>query len=183
MATSNKSGLKSGSLKYSDVFVKWEKKLFLPLQCKSNDIKKACLTSDSSSLDCIYKMYFRIFWLTVIFKGKRPTCALQAILEALLFTSKYHLQNWRCAFSICEPSQDCDILEMCDRYLKTDLMISHVVDFYTHVYKHVIRRKAGHLVWIYFKYNNPWLGQCSSGALQTFVGHRSFFLGNLTNAR
>ena len=51
-------------------------------------------------------------------------------------------------------------------------MISHVVDFYTHVYKHVIRRKAGHLVRIFFKYNNLWLGQCSSGALRTFVGHR-----------
>ena len=50
-------------------------------------------------------MYLRIFWLIVIFKGKRPSSALQAILEALLFTSKYRLQNWRCAFSICEPSQ------------------------------------------------------------------------------
>ena len=50
MAISNKSGLKSGSLKYSDIFIKWEWKLFLPLQCKSNDIKTACLTRDSSSL-------------------------------------------------------------------------------------------------------------------------------------
>ena len=79
----------------------WEWKLFLPLQFKSNDIKEACLTRDSSSLDCIYKMYLRIFWLIVIFKGKRPSSALQAILEALLFTSKYRLQNWRCAFSNC----------------------------------------------------------------------------------
>ena len=47
---SYKSGLKSGSLKYSDIFIKWEWKLFLPLQCKSNDIKKTCLTRDSSSL-------------------------------------------------------------------------------------------------------------------------------------
>ena len=50
-------------------------------------------------------MYLSRFWLTVIFKGKRPSSALQAILEALLFISKYRLQNWRCAFSICEPSQ------------------------------------------------------------------------------
>ena len=50
-------------------------------------------------------MYLRIFWLIVIFKGKRPSSALQGILEALFFTSKYLLQNWRCAFSICEPSQ------------------------------------------------------------------------------
>ena len=68
-------------------------------------LKKACLTRDSSSLDCIYKMYLRIFWLIVIFKRKRPSPALQAILEALLFTSKYRLQHWRCAFSICKPSQ------------------------------------------------------------------------------
>ena len=34
---------------------------FLPLQCESNDIRKACLTRDSSSLDCIYKMYFENF--------------------------------------------------------------------------------------------------------------------------
>ena len=77
----------------------------MPLQCKSNDIKKTCSTRDSSSLDCIYKMYLRILWLIVIFIGKRPSSVLQAILEALLFTSKYRLQNWRCAFAICEPSQ------------------------------------------------------------------------------
>ena len=106
MAISNKSGLKSGSLiKVFWHIHKWEWKLFLPLQCKSNDIKKACLTRDSSSLDSIYKMYLRIFWLIVIFKGKRPSSALQVILEALLCTSKYRLQNWRCAFWICEPSQ------------------------------------------------------------------------------
>ena len=29
----------------------------------------------------------------MIFKGKRPSSALQAILEALLFTSKYRSQN------------------------------------------------------------------------------------------
>ena len=50
-------------------------------------------------------MYLRIFVLIVDFKEKRPSSALQAILEALLFTSKHRLQNWRCAFSICEPSQ------------------------------------------------------------------------------
>ena len=50
-------------------------------------------------------MYVRIFWLIVIFKEKRASYALQAILEALLFTSKYRLQNWRCALSICKPSQ------------------------------------------------------------------------------
>ena len=48
------------------MFIKWEWKLFLPLQCKSNEIKKACLTKDFSSLDCIYKMYLRIFWLIAI---------------------------------------------------------------------------------------------------------------------
>ena len=50
-------------------------------------------------------MYERIFWFIVIFKEKRASYALQAILEALLFTSKYRLQNWKCAFSICKPSQ------------------------------------------------------------------------------
>ena len=30
--------------------------------------------------------------------------ALQATLEALLFTSYKRLQNWRCVFSICELS-------------------------------------------------------------------------------
>ena len=33
----------------------------MPLQCKSNETKKAYLTKDSSSLDGIYKMYLRIF--------------------------------------------------------------------------------------------------------------------------
>ena len=71
---------------------------------KHEKIEVRAFTSFTSSLDCIYKMYLRIFWLLVIFKGKRPSSALQAILEALLFSSKYRLQNWRCAFSICEPS-------------------------------------------------------------------------------
>ena len=31
--------------------------------------------------------------MIVTFKGKRPSSALQAGLEALLFTSKYRLQN------------------------------------------------------------------------------------------
>ena len=57
----------------------------------------------------IFRLYiqtvFENFWLMVIFKGKRPSSVVQAILEAFLFTSKYRLQNWRCAFSICEPSQ------------------------------------------------------------------------------
>ena len=35
------------------------------------------------------------------------------MLEAFLFTSKYRLQNWRCAFSICEPSQ---VLKFCLAY-------------------------------------------------------------------
>ena len=50
-------------------------------------------------------MYLRIFWLIVILRGKQPSSALQAIVEALLFTYKYPLQNWRCVFSICESSQ------------------------------------------------------------------------------
>jgi len=67
--------------------------------------KKACLTRDSHLKTVYTKCIWEFFWLIVIFKGKRPSSALQAILEALLFTSKYPLQNWRCAFSICEPSQ------------------------------------------------------------------------------
>ena len=50
------SVLKSGMLKYSDIFIKWEWKLLLPLQYKSNDFKKDCLTKDSSSLGLMYKM-------------------------------------------------------------------------------------------------------------------------------
>ena len=56
IAVSNRSVLKSGRLKYSDISIKWEWKLLLPLQYKSNDIKKDCLTKDSSSLDLIYEM-------------------------------------------------------------------------------------------------------------------------------
>ena len=41
------------------------------------------MTRDSSSLDCIHKMYLRFLWLIVTFKGKRPSSALQAILESL----------------------------------------------------------------------------------------------------
>ena len=73
IAMFNKSGLKPRSLKNSDVFINWEWKLFLPLQCKSDDIKRACLTRDSSSLDCIYKMYLRIFLWKVIFKVEPVT--------------------------------------------------------------------------------------------------------------
>ena len=40
------------------------------------------------------------FLLIVIFKGRRPSSALQATLEALLFTSKQRLQNWRCVFDL-----------------------------------------------------------------------------------
>ena len=47
-------------LKYSDISIKWEWKLLLPLQYKSNDIKKDCLTKDSSSLGLMYKMSFVI---------------------------------------------------------------------------------------------------------------------------
>ena len=54
------SVLKSGMLKYSDISIKWEWKLLLPLQYKSNDIKKDCLTKDSSFLGLMYKMYFAI---------------------------------------------------------------------------------------------------------------------------
>ena len=41
----------------------------------------------------------------MISERKRPSYAPQAILEVSLFTSKYRLQNWRCVFMICEPSQ------------------------------------------------------------------------------
>ena len=58
-----------------DIFIKWQWKLFLPLQCKSNDIKKACLTRDSSTSD----VFENFFWLIVIFKGKRSSSALQAL--------------------------------------------------------------------------------------------------------
>ena len=48
-------------------------------------------------------MHLRIFWLIVIFKGKRPSSSLQAILEALLFTSKYRffskLFHWSTVWS------------------------------------------------------------------------------------
>ena len=47
-------------------------------------LKKDCSTKD----DLIYTMYLRIFWLIVIFKGKRPSSVLQAKLEALLLTSE-----------------------------------------------------------------------------------------------
>ena len=56
IAVSNKSVLKSGRLKYSDISIRRERKLLLPLQYKSNDFKKDCLTKDSSSLDLIYTM-------------------------------------------------------------------------------------------------------------------------------
>ena len=42
--------------KYSAISIKWEWKLLLPLQYKSNDIKKDFLTKDSSSLGLIYKV-------------------------------------------------------------------------------------------------------------------------------
>ena len=61
IAVSNESGLKSGRLKYSDIFVNAKWKLFLPLQCKSNDIKKDCLTKLTFLVDCIYKMYLKMF--------------------------------------------------------------------------------------------------------------------------
>ena len=54
---SNKSVLKSGRLKYSDISIKGERKLLLPFQYKSNGFKKDCSTKD----DLIYTMYLRIF--------------------------------------------------------------------------------------------------------------------------
>ena len=38
IAVSNKSVMKSGRLKYSDISIKWDCKLLLPLQFKSNDL-------------------------------------------------------------------------------------------------------------------------------------------------
>ena len=40
IAVSNKSVMKSGRLKYSDISIKWDCKLLLPLQFKSNLIYK-----------------------------------------------------------------------------------------------------------------------------------------------
>ena len=50
-----------------------------------SDIKKDCLTRDSSSLDWIYKIQLRISWLIVIFNAKPPSSALRALqaLQAL----------------------------------------------------------------------------------------------------
>ena len=49
-------------------------------------LKKACLTRDSSSLDCIFKTYLRTFWLIVIFKTPitatvEPPCATRPLVS------------------------------------------------------------------------------------------------------
>ena len=52
----------------------------------------------------LYKVYLRIFLIdSDIQRKKTKRCSRSyGILQALLFTSKYRLQIWRCVFSICE---------------------------------------------------------------------------------
>ena len=56
LAVSNKSGLKLFKLKYSNIFIRLERKLFLPVEGRPNDIKKDCLTKEYSFLFLRYRM-------------------------------------------------------------------------------------------------------------------------------